>query len=40
MEDLINRLYEYADWADENSWEVPICLSEDLRYAAHYIEIY
>lgn len=35
---LIERLKEYAEWADANEWEVPLCLGDDLRKAAAYIE--
>lgn len=40
MNDFINKLLEYADWADANEYEVPICLGNDLRKAAHCIKEY
>ena len=40
MDDFINKLLEYADWADANEYEVPICLGNDLRKAAHCIKEY
>lgn len=38
MTELIKRLLEYAEWADANEWEVPLCLGDDLRETAAYIE--
>lgn len=38
MQNLIERLREYAEWTDANEWEVPLCLGDDLREAAEYIE--
>lgn len=35
---LIVRLREYAEWADANEWEVPICLGDDLRAAAEMLQ--
>lgn len=40
MDDFINKLLEYANWADANEYEVPICLGKDLRKAAHCIKEY
>jgi len=40
MDDFINKLLEYANWADANEYEVPICLGDDLRKAAHCIKEY
>lgn len=40
MDDFINKLLEYANWADANEYEVPICLGNDLRKAAHCIKEY
>lgn len=40
MDDFINKLLEYANWADANKYEVPICLGDDLRTAAHCIKKY
>lgn len=37
-EGLISTLREYADWADENIYEVPITLPDDLRSAADMLE--
>lgn len=37
-EGLIATLREYADWADENIYEVPITLPDDLRAAADMLE--
>lgn len=37
-EDLICRLREDADWAEENILEVPITLPDDLRAAADILE--
>lgn len=36
-QELIQRLLEYAEWADANEYEVPLCLGDDLRKAAEYI---
>lgn len=38
-ENLAQNLREYAEWADANQWETPICLGDDLRKAADYIEM-
>lgn len=35
---LIEKLREYSIWAEENQWEVPIALPEDLADAANIIE--
>ncbi len=40
MDDFINKLLKYANWADANEYEVPICLGDDLRKAAHCIKEY
>ena len=40
MDEFIATLNEYADWADANEWDVPICLGDDLRKAAHCIKAY
>ena len=40
MNEFIIKLYGYADWAEANQWEVPICLADDLKKAAHCIETY
>lgn len=37
-EGLIATLREYADWADENIYDVPITLPDDLRAAADMLE--
>ena len=37
-EALIERLREYAEWAEENIWEVPINLPDVLNCAAEVIE--
>lgn len=37
-EGLIATLREYADWSDENIYEVPITLPDDLRAAADMLE--
>ena len=37
MDELINKLKEYADWAEANEWEAPICLSDDLYKAAEIL---
>lgn len=34
MNELIERLREYAEWARENEWEVPLCMADDLDAAA------
>ena len=33
MNELIERLREYAEWALENEREVPLCLADDLEAA-------
>ena len=35
---LIIRLREHAEWAEENLWEVPITLPDDLKAAADALE--
>ena len=35
---LIARLWEYAEWAEANIWEVPITLPDVLKEAADFIE--
>lgn len=35
---LMVRLREYAEWADANEWEVPLCLGDDLRAAADMLQ--
>ena len=40
MDDFINKLLKYANWADANEYEVPIYLGNDLRKAAHCIKEY
>lgn len=37
-EELIRTLWEYADWADGEEWEVPIMLADHLRQAAEKLE--
>lgn len=37
-EGLIAMLREYAEWADENIYRVPITLPDDLRAAADMLE--
>lgn len=37
-EGLISMLREYAEWADENIYRVPITLPDDLRAAADMLE--
>lgn len=37
-DELVNRLREYAEWAQANEWEVPLCMAEDLDEAAKRIE--
>lgn len=34
---LFSRLLDYAEWAECNEWEVPLCLADDLRAAATFI---
>lgn len=34
---LFSRLFDYAEWAECNEWEVPLCLADDLRAAAKFI---
>lgn len=38
MNELIERLCEYAEWARVNEWEVPLCMADDLETAAKRIE--
>ena len=35
---LVNALREHAEWAEENQWETPITLGDDLTEAADRIE--
>lgn len=35
---LVNALREHAEWAEENHWETPITLGDDLAEAADRIE--
>lgn len=35
---LVNALREHAEWAEENQWETPITLCDDLAEAANLIE--
>lgn len=35
---LVNSLREHAEWAEENQWETPITLGDDLAEAADRIE--
>lgn len=35
---LVNALREHAEWAEENQWETPITLGDDLAEAADRIE--
>ena len=37
MDEFINKLKEYANWAEANEWEVPICLSDDLNKAVEIL---
>ena len=37
-EELLSTLREYAEWADENIYEVPIMLPDTLKIAADAIE--
>lgn len=34
---LFSRLFDYAEWAECNEWEVPLCMADDLRAAAKFI---
>lgn len=38
LNQLVNDLREYAEWAEANSWEVPIMLPDVLNTAAEIIE--
>jgi hypothetical protein len=38
MQELVDRLREYAEWAEANLWEVPITLPDVLSAAAEVIE--
>lgn len=38
MNELVKRLREYAEWAQANEWEVPLCMADDLEAAAKRIE--
>ncbi len=38
MNKLIERLREYADWADANEYEIPLLLGDDLRAVIDLIE--
>lgn len=40
MNEFVSRLLEYAEWADANEWECPLCLGDDLREAAQYLELW
>lgn len=35
---LVNALREHAEWAEENQWETPITLGDDLAEAADQLE--
>ena len=37
VNELVDRLYEYSDWAFANEYEVPICLGDTLKTAADVI---
>lgn len=37
-EELVKALWENAEWAEENIWEVPIMLPDNLKQAADAIE--
>ena len=37
-EELITALREEAEWAEDNEWETPIMLSDNLKQAADVIE--
>lgn len=37
-QELVERLREYAEWAEANIWEVPIMLPDVLTMAAEVIE--
>lgn len=39
IEKLIEKLNEYAEWAESNEWETPIDLSDTLRKAAETINL-
>lgn len=36
-EQLIAKLTEYAEWCDENEWEIPIDMGDLLREAAQKV---
>lgn len=36
--ELVEKLWEHAEWADANEWEAPITLGDDLRAAAEALE--
>ena len=38
VQELVDRLREYAEWAGANIWEVPITLPDVLNAAAEVIE--
>lgn len=38
LNQLVNDLREYAEWAEANIWEVPIMLPDVLNTAAEIIE--
>lgn len=38
VQELVERLREYAGWAEANTWEVPIMLPDVLTTAAEVIE--
>ena len=38
VQELVERLREYAEWAEANNWEVPIMLPDVLTTAAEVIE--
>ena len=37
-QNLVNALYEHAEWAEGNQWETPIALCDDLAETADLIE--
>lgn len=37
-EQLIAKLTEYAEWCDENEWEIPIDMGDLLRETAKKLE--
>lgn len=39
MQELVDQLHEFAEWAEANIWDVPITLPDVLTAAAEVIEM-